>query len=263
MVVDLKTNQVRRFRYFLGDKDKERILEGMRKYVTKKQELDKFLEKRITPLIKGKKLKILDACCGIGHLIYFLKDISPQSHFLGIDNVPYLIEEAKKLCHGSNAEFRVMDVYTLSEVFGKEFDISLNWKTISWLPRYEEIMKELFKVTKKHIFVSSLFYDGDIDFEIKATMHKSEHGKKRHYHYYNVYSYPRFEEFCHDLGAKKVIPYDFGIKIDIPKPPLDEMGTHTMKLENGRRIQVSGVVLMQWKVVRIDFLNTSKEESYL
>lgn len=249
---DPKNSSVKDYEYFLGDADKEKILEGMREYVTKKQELDKFLEKLITPLIKGKKLKILDACCGIGHLIYFLKDVSPRSQFLGIDNTPYLIEEANRLCPSDNTEFRVMDVYFLSEAFGKEFDISINWKTISWLPRYEEIMKELFRVTKKHIFVSSLFYDGDIDFEIKVIMHKTEHGKKGHHRYYNVYSYPQFEKFCNELGAKKITPYDFEIGIDLPKPPVDEMGTYTIKLENGRRVQVSGVILMQWKVIRID-----------
>ena len=66
------------------------------KYFKQKQEIDKELEKIITPLIKDKKLKILDAGCGIGHVINLLNKISPKSEFYGIDEIQYLINEAKK-----------------------------------------------------------------------------------------------------------------------------------------------------------------------
>ena len=46
--------------------------------------------------------------------------------------------------------------------------------------------------------------------------------------------------------------YDFDIGVDIEKPPVDFMGTYTEKLENGKRIQISGAVLMSWKIIRID-----------
>jgi hypothetical protein len=39
---------------------------------------------------------------------------------------------------------------------------------------------------------------------------------------------------------------------DIPKPPIDEMGTYTEKLENNKRIQISGAIVMSWKIIRID-----------
>ena len=37
-----------------------------------------FFEKIITPYIKNKSLKILDAPCGIGHISYFLNKIFPH-----------------------------------------------------------------------------------------------------------------------------------------------------------------------------------------
>lgn len=245
-----ENNQVK---YIEGEKDKQHIVDSMKKYVVEKQELDKFLENMITPLIQKRKLNILDACCGIGHLDFFLSQISPESHFLGIDKTPYLIEEAKILCRDlKNVEFRLLDVANLSREYKKEFDISICWKTVSWLPRYEPVIRELMQVTKESVFVSSLFYSEDIDFEIKVREYQSEAGRDGFNMYYNVYSYPRFEDFCLKCGAKKVVPYDFEMGIDIPKPKKNFMGTYTLKLENGKRIQISGAVLMSWKVIRID-----------
>ena len=58
--------------------------------------------------------------------------------------------------------------------------------------------------------------------------------------------------YIYQLGAKNIEEYDFEIGIDIPKPPIDQMGTWTVKLGNGKRLQISGVVVMSWKILRID-----------
>lgn len=241
-------------RYLIGEEDKDFYIGAMKKFLEQKRELDKFLEKLVTPLIKNKNLKILDTCCGIGHLIYFLNKISPSSQFVGIDKKRYLIEEARKLCgiNNPNITFKTIDVYKLSKYFKKEFDITINWKTLSWLSKYEKAVEEMMKVTKKFIFLSSLFYEGDIDFEIKVREYHKEAGKRGFSSYYNTYSLPRFKKFCYQLGAKKIKVYDFEIPIDLPKPPLNQMGTYTLKLENGKRLQISGVVLMNWKIIQIE-----------
>lgn len=225
----------------------------MHEYIQNKQEIDKLLSKIISPIIVNKKLKILDACCGIGHICYMLSELSNESVLHGIDQSDYLIEEAKKLCKNkNNISFQIGDVYDLSKNLSKEFDISINWKTISWLPYYDQMLKELIHLTKNHIFISSLFYDGDIDFEIKVREFKKESGSEHFNSFYNVYSLPRFKEFVYGLGAKNIEVYDFDINIDIPKPPIDQMGTYTVKLDNGKRLQISGAVVMLWKVIRID-----------
>ena len=243
----------RQYTYFRGNKDKEFATASMKKYVEEKQEIDKFLEKLISPAIQGKNLKILDACCGVGHVLRFLSEISPESTFLGVDQTPYLIEEAKTLCQDKkNISFEAGDVYELPSKYPKEFDISINWKTISWLPYYDQLLKALVDVTKKHIFISSLFYDGDIDFETKVREFQKEAGKEGFNVFYNVYSIPRFKEFVYGLGAKNIEVHDFEIGIDIPKPPKDQMGTYTVRLENGKRLQISGAVVMSWKIIRID-----------
>ena len=237
----------------MDDRDKAFNLSEMKKYVENKQELDKFLEKLITPFIENKSLKILDACCGIGHIIFLLNLISPGSTFMGVDQTEYYIEEARKLSMGKkNISFELGDAYDLPSKYAKEFDISLNWKTISWLPYYDRLLKSLVSVTKRHIFLSSLFYDGDIDFQTKVQEFNKEAGKEGFNAFYNVYSLPRFKKFIYSLGAKNIEAYDFEIGVDVPKPPIDQMGTYTLRLENGRRLQISGAVVMFWKVIRID-----------
>lgn len=242
----------RRYTYFLEDTDKESNIAEMKKYVENKQELDTFLEKLIRPFISEKSLKILDACCGIGHIIYLLKQISPRSNFIGVDQTPYLIEEARKLYEDEKISFEIGDIYDLPIKYSKEFDISIIWKTISWIPYYDELLRTLCAVTKEHIFLSGLFYDYDIDFEIKVREFGEEAGKYGFTKYYNVYSLPSFKKFVYGLGAKNIEVHNFDITIDIPRMPLDQMGTYTLKLEDGRRLQISGAVVMSWKIIRID-----------
>lgn len=243
----------RRHIHYDGDKDKEFVLNSFRKCITEKREIDKFLEKLITPYIKTKDLKILDACCGIGYISYFLSELSSNSTFFGVDQTPYLIEEAKKLCSNKkNISFEVADIYDLPSRFPKKFDVSISWRTLSWLPYYDQMIKDLIAVTKDHIFLSSLFYDGDIDFEIKVREFQKETGKEHFNDYYNVYSFPRFQRFVYELGAKNIEAYDFEINTDLPKPQIDQMGSYTVKLEDGKRLQISGAVILTWKIIRID-----------
>lgn len=241
------------YKYFKGSSDMDFNIFSMKKYFETKQEIDKFLEKLISPFIKNKKLEILDACCGVGHLSYFLSKISPKSRFTGIDGERYLINEAKRLCKNKkNIKFESFNLYDLPQKYPKKFNITINWKTISWLPYYEDAIKALFAVTKNHIFLSSLFYDGDIDFEVKARELKKEAGKDGFNAFYNIYSLPRFKDFIYKLGMKNMEVWDFDINIDLPRQSVDKMGTYTLKLESGKRLQISGAILMLWKIIRID-----------
>ena len=94
----------------------------MRKYIDEKQEIDKFLEKLISPFLKTNSLKILDACCGIGHLPYFLSDINPKIKFLGIDQTEYLIDEAiENLCIQREIELglKKADTFNILKIVSK------------------------------------------------------------------------------------------------------------------------------------------------
>lgn len=238
--------------FFRSDLD-ERLATGeMLKYADVKQELDKLLEAVITPHIAGTALSILDACCGVGHLTRLLATISPESELLGVDSSPRAIEHALDLCTAfERASFETGDIIELARKRPKAFDISVSWKTLSWLAAYEPMLEALFALTRSQIFLSSLFYDGDIDFDIRVRENRRASAREGFTSRYNVYSLPRFEAVARRLGAREVEVRDFEIGIDLPKPPPDQMGTYTISLEDGRRLQVSGAVIMSWKVIRL------------
>lgn len=238
------------YTYFKGDK--EHMLHSMKKYLGTVPEMDKLLLARIAPYLANKKCSVLDAGCGIGQLVSFLHALSPYSSFLGIDQTAHVIDEANELFKSPQISFETADVLSLPERFQKRFDITVSRAVISWLPYYEDFMRALVAVTTKHIFLSSLFYEGDIDFITQVREFKKEAGRTGFSEYRNVYSLPQFERFMSRLGATKVSVTPFDISIDIPRGTKDILGTYTVRLANGKRLQISGAVLMNWKWIRID-----------
>jgi len=113
-------------------------------------------------------------------------------------------------------------------------------------------MRALMASGKKHVFLSSLFYEGDIDFEIKVREYQKEGGAEGFNAYYNIYGLPKFKQFVTALGATHVEVRDFEIGIDLPRGTMDRMGTYTLRLADGKRLQMSGAVPMLWKIIRID-----------
>jgi SAM-dependent methyltransferase len=232
---------------FSREQEREHALRTMRAYVENKPEQVKFFEELIGPYLSGAQVSVLDACCGIGDLIYFLAQLNPHASFTGVDKAAHFTDNPK-------VTFVEGDIYKLSEQFGKaSFDLAVCKQTISWLPRYEEPVAELMAVARRAVFVSSLFYDGRIDFETRVREYTTDAGREGYNAFYNVYSFPVFREFCLDRGAKDVTGFDFNIGIDLPRPAsADRMGTYTVQLQSGERLQISGALLMPWKIVRID-----------
>ena len=227
----------------------------MQAYVRNKPEQVKFFEEIIGPYLGHDSISVLDACCGMGDLIYFLSQLNPAAVFTGIDKAEFLINEARGLFPGNSAvAFQQGDIYALSEQFGpKSFDLSTCKQTPSWLPGYEKPVEELMAVTRRAVFISSLFYDGRIDFETRVREYTTDTGRDGYNAFYNVYSFPIFREFCLGRGARDVVGFDFNIGIDLPRPENpDRMGTYTVQLQSGERLQISGALLMPWKIVRID-----------
>ncbi|HKG62173.1 MAG TPA: class I SAM-dependent methyltransferase [Pyrinomonadaceae bacterium] len=239
---------------FKHEREREHALQSMRAYLRNKPEQVKFFEEIAGPYLKD-DVSVLDACCGIGDLIYFLTQLNPNARFTGVDKAEFLIDEARTHFAGNpNVTFERGDIYALSDQFDKNsFDLSVCKQTLSWLPSYEEPVKQLMAVTRRAIFISSLFYDGRIDFETRVREHTTDTGRDGYNAFYNVYSFPIFKEFCLSHGAKDVVGFDFNIRLDLPKPANpDRMGTYTVQLQSGERLQISGALLMPWKIVRID-----------
>ena len=241
---------------FRDEREREQALASMRGYLYSKPEQVKLFETLVAPYLTNQDdVSVLDACCGIGDLTYFLHQLNPRAAFLGVDKAPFLLAEARAHFAGvGNVGFEEGDVHTLSEQFGSNaFHLTVCKQALSWLPDYRQAVREMIAVTSRAVFASSLFYDGRIDFETRVREYVTESGREGFNAFYNVYSFPVFREFCMEHGAKDVVGFDFNISIDLPRPPSpDRMGTYTLKLESGERLQVSGALLMPWKIVRID-----------
>src|SRR4030095_6069179 len=184
-------------------------VDSYQSYYTKKEQ-PKSLEKLIAPyLLPGSK--VLDACCGGGEATYFLSQLQQRATFLGIDCHEAALEQARRQIPSTHVRFERGDVNQLEHVYGGQvFDLVICMKTLSWLASYEDAMKNIISVTQRHAFVSSLFYDGWIDFEIKVKEHVKPWAD---FSWYNIYSFPRFIEFCERHGAKRVIDHGFAIQI--------------------------------------------------
>jgi ubiquinone/menaquinone biosynthesis C-methylase UbiE len=226
----------------------------MRAYLRNKPEQVKFFEELVGPYLK-EDVSVLDAGCGIGDLLYFLAQLNPNARFTGVDKAEFLIDEARThFADNPNVTFEAGDINALSKQFGtNSFDISVCKQTLSWLPAYAQPVEELMAVTRRAVFISSLFYDGRIDFETRVREYTTDAGREGYNAFYNVYSFPIFREFCLERGAKDVVGFDFNIGIDLPRPANpDRMGTYTVLLQSGERLQISGALLMPWKIVRVD-----------
>src|SRR5688572_25968040 len=66
---------------FSREQEREHALRTMRAYVENKPEQVKFFEELIGPYLSGERVSVLDACCGIGDLIYFLAQLNPKASF--------------------------------------------------------------------------------------------------------------------------------------------------------------------------------------
>jgi len=236
---------------FQHEREREHALQSMRAYLHTKPEQVKFFEEIIRPYLTD-NVAVLDACCGIGDLLYFLAQLNPKARFTGVDKAEFLIHEART--HNPDVTFEHGDIYALAEQFGeKSFDLSVCKQTLSWLPSYARPVEELISVTRRAVFITSLFYDGRIDFETRVREYTTDAGRDGYNAFYNVYSFPIFREFCMERGAQDVVGFDFNIGIDLPRPENpDRMGTYTVQLQSGERLQISGALLMPWKIVRID-----------
>lgn len=199
-----------------------------------------------------KDQKILDLCCGYGRLLYFLEEFDPEQSYYGIDYLEELLEKGKTFFEGKpNISFELGNAYNISAKYKNHFDISILHKTLSWMPYYEKVVEELIQVTNKKIYITSLFWDGDIDFIVKVF--EQPGNKDSNFTYLNTYSLPLFELYCLNMGAKKVIATPMHIDVDLPRPQKDanELATYTEMTMDSRRLELTGPILLSWKLIEI------------
>lgn len=189
--------------------------------------------------------EVADLCCGGGAPTAYLAARFPMAKFLGLDLNDGLIHDAKAKEGVPNLSFGVMDATAPKGVLS---DGVVSMHSISWFPRFEMLLGPVLELIKpKWAAFSSLFYEGDISSVNVVTEHTT--GREM---YYNVYALPAISRFCEERGYELTRAEPFDISFDLERDNPDVMGTYTEVLSSGRRLQISGPLLMPWYNVLIE-----------
>jgi SAM-dependent methyltransferase len=192
--------------------------------------------------------KVLDICGGYGRLTHFLNEFDARHEYHCLDYSEPLIAQARHNFAGRpNIHCEVADLYALAPRYDKAFDVTINYKTLYCLPYYEDAIRQFVQVTRRKIYITSPFYEGDIDFISRIYPRASAEPDK--YTYSNAYSMPKFAAFCRALGVRQVEFEDMRLDIDLAAPAdKDELGTFTVQTLDRGRLEITGVLVLNWKL---------------
>lgn len=206
---------------------------------------EKFLSKHVD--IKG---NLLDLACGGGAVDAYIAKHHPEVIIRGIDiddTAFRLLREYvdEEVCKRVTLEKG--DWYNLNKNFVDFFDGVISLQALSWLDDWKEPMGKIIELRPKYIALSSLFYEGKIEFQVKATDYeRSDENDDHDEQFRNIYSLPIIKQYLNNNGYTIFDAQPFEIDIDIPKPNHFDFETYTIKTSEDRRLQISAGMLMPW-----------------
>jgi len=188
--------------------------------------------------LKTAKL-VVDAGCGMGGPTTYLARNYAHVEFVGIDVSEALIEHAQSW---HNLSFMVADLENLGE-WSNDIDGVTCIAALSWMENYKTALDQISrKINPQWIAASTLIYEGNIDCRIVVAEYK-----RPRVSYYNIYALPQLDAFMHERGYARTKLEKFEIDIDLEKPANpDLMGTYTLQVASGGRIQCSGPLVLPW-----------------
>lgn len=206
-----------------------------------------FISKEVT---LNSQTKLIDACSGSGAAsIYALSEYKCKE-ILAFDFQKKYLEIGKQFISKKDFKNKIKfiedDVYNLSnKVLEHKFDGVICLASLSWINDWEKALNELSKTKTSWIALSAIMYEGRIQAKINIEEF-DENGMKIHQSPYNVLSIPLVKNHLKKIGYSNFIAKKFEISIDLSRGDVNKMGTHTKKLEDGERIQISGPIMLPW-----------------
>lgn len=194
------------------------------------------------------ELRILDLCSGAGANIYYMSKRYPKSSFVGVDINADNVEQGNAFFQRTGIDacrLEVGDVFNLDPKYVSGFDGVVSFQSLMALPEFERPLRAMAKLAPEWIALTSLFYDGPVSCTIDITEYDTGLEPSRS-GFYNVYSLPVVKKHMHTNGYRDFRFRLFEIDVDLPRPGHGLMSTYTEKLEDGRRLQLSGPLLMPW-----------------
>jgi len=194
--------------------------------------------------------KVIDIGAGQGANLLYMSKRFPSGHFRGVEinadfvrkGNEYFSEVGQNNCHLDQG-----DLYHLNnEYVGKNNGV-ISFQTLSWLPECVVPIEKMAELNSQWIAISSLFFGGHSNCQILVKEHEKSFRDQPHKEFYtNVYSIPLVQDLFSEMGYVNFKCTPFEIDIDLPKPETKEFSTYTQRVESGRRLQISGPLLMPW-----------------
>ena len=190
---------------------------------------------------------VLDMCCGGGANTCYLAEKYKNISFVGIDISDEALDIAKEYSKDvGNCVFVKDDLYNLGVKYQDYFDGVIGFQMLSWMNKddFRDTLLPIINLNPKWIALSSLFYEGDVEYIIKEKRYVDNHLFSEGFH--NVFSLNLLRSYLKKYGYDSFIFVPFEIDIDLPEQVYKDIGTFTKKLVDGSRIQISGGLLMSW-----------------
>lgn len=194
---------------------------------------------------------IADIACGGGGSSLHLSQRYPEAAYTLIDNNEEAITIARQATAHLKAECSVGNIYDL-DLASDSFDMVICWQTLSWLDMPEKAIHELVRICKPggRVFASSLFnIHHDVDVYSKVIDYTRASSRKGLSYAYNTYSSYSVNKWVAGVAASMQI-HEFVMPIDLENTSRG-IGTSTVRLEGGKRLQLSAGMLLNWGILEI------------
>ncbi len=191
-----------------------------------------------------------DLGCGMGSNAYYLAKRNPDSAFVGIDIDEELIEKGNQMLSSrglDNADLTQDDWFNLRQEHVNQYAGIVSLQTLMMFKDHQSPINRIIDLDPDWFAINSLFFDGDIE---TSTLIKDDTYDTPREYYYSTFSINKIRELCESRGYQHFDATPFEIDIDLPKKEnWGGMGTYTEKLSNGKNLQISGPLLMNWQFI--------------
>jgi SAM-dependent methyltransferase len=184
-------------------------------------------------------LRVLDVCCSCGHYYHTMKRRNPEVDYVGVDISPGYVFAGQQIFNG-NPRVRIVQGDLFHLIFpDHSFDLVLCYNTIQNLPHFKKPLKELLRVSSKHVLLRMLCSQ---ERRLFREMKKGEEGVEPlgQYEYHNTWSFQDLKGVLAEWG-----PYTLEF---IPDGILHLPAGEGTKIVNGRQF-LKGIFYEWWNVL--------------
>jgi ubiquinone/menaquinone biosynthesis C-methylase UbiE len=194
---------------------------------------------------------IADIACGGGAASHHLGAMYPRADYTLVDLNDEAVRLARQATQHLQATCLVGNIYDLP-LESDGFDLVICWQTLSWLGEPERALRELIRICKPdgRIYASSLFNaNHDVDVYSTVQDHTRASAAQGLTYTYNTYAVSSVRRWVDGLVSELEV-HEFSIPVDLHHAGKG-LGTYTVTLQNGSRLQISAGMLLNWGILEI------------